>query len=113
LPPVAQSVNILNGGSGSLVWAANKRPEATWLSVSPTTGTATEDTPGRLTIMVDARGLAYGVHTTKISVGSSTAGVTGSPREISVRFSYQPQLQTRWLPLALNTHVQATSGDQP
>jgi uncharacterized protein (TIGR03437 family) len=63
--PAQQQVAISNSGSGVLQWSA--AADATWLTVSPTTGTA----PSTLTVGVRTAGLAAGSYSGTVTVNAS------------------------------------------
>jgi hypothetical protein len=73
--PATQTLNISNGGSGTVNWTASGN--ATWLSLSPTSGTA----PSTVTVTASTAGLAAGTYTAAITVSApgastQTASVT-------------------------------------
>jgi hypothetical protein len=74
--PPSQTVSIANQGSGTLNWTASSN--ATWLTVSPPSGT----TPGTLTASANTAGLASGNYTATITI--SSAGANNSPQTVSV-----------------------------
>jgi glucose/arabinose dehydrogenase/PKD repeat protein len=74
--PAAKTISVSNTGGGSLSFTATD--DASWLSVSPGSGTA----PSTLSVTVNTAGLAAGTHTATVRVES--AGVTGSPQLIPV-----------------------------
>lgn len=74
--PASQSLNITNTGGGTLNWTATDN--ATWLSVSPTSGTA----PSTATVSVNTSGLAAGTYNGTISI--SATGATNSPVSVPV-----------------------------
>ena len=69
--PAAQSLLINNTGYGILNWTATDNQ--TWLTVTPTTGTA----PDTASISVNITGLAHGEHTGRITI-ADTAGKDSS-----------------------------------
>jgi uncharacterized protein (TIGR03437 family) len=82
--PPSQSVSVLNGGTGSLSFSASPSTLSggNWLSVSPTSGTASSTSSGSATITADSTSLAPGTYYG--SVQFSSTGVTNSPQTISV-----------------------------
>jgi len=72
--PAAQSINITNIGGGTLIWTAGT-PSASWLTVSPTSGSDTPNVTSSPTFNVNASGLAAGSYTATVvltpSVGSA------------------------------------------
>lgn len=74
--PSNQSLNISNSGSGTLSWSVSDN--ASWLTLSPTSGTA----PSSTTASVNISGLAVGTYNATITITSS--GATNSPISIPV-----------------------------
>jgi hypothetical protein len=74
--PANQSLSITNTGGGTLNWTASSN--ATWLSVSPTSGTA----PSTATVSVNITGLAAGTYNGAITV--SATGATNTPVNVPV-----------------------------
>jgi uncharacterized protein (TIGR03437 family) len=73
--PAAQSVTISNSGAGTLAWTAAS--SASWLTVSPKSGSGTTT----LTVAVSPAGLTPGTYTGAISL--TAAGAVNSPQTIS------------------------------
>lgn len=80
--PANQSVSITNTGAGTLNWSASD--DATWLSVSPASGTA----PSTLTVSVNISGLSTGTFNGNITI--SAAGATNTPVTIPVTLTVSP-----------------------
>lgn len=74
--PAPQTLSLLNTGAGTLNWTASEN--ATWLALSPTSGTA----PATLTASVNLNGLPVGTYNTTITI--TAANATGSPVSIPV-----------------------------
>jgi hypothetical protein len=74
--PASQTISITNLGAGTLNWTATDN--ASWLTVSPTSGVA----PSTLTASVDISGLAAGTYTGTITI--SATGATNSPVSVPV-----------------------------
>ncbi len=74
--PANQSISITNTGGGTLNWSATD--DATWLSVSPASGTA----PSTLTASVNIAGLAAGTYNGNITI--SATGATNTPVTVPV-----------------------------
>ena len=78
--PPAQSVFVSNVGIGNeFSWTATVIQGASWLSISPTSGT----TPRTLSVSVDATLLSAGIHQGRIQVDAAS-GIAGSPRYVDV-----------------------------
>jgi uncharacterized protein (TIGR03437 family) len=74
--PAAQSIQIANSGSGTLAWTATA--SASWLAVSPASGTA----PSTLSISVSPGTMSAGAYTGNIQIASS--GASNTPLSIPV-----------------------------
>jgi hypothetical protein len=74
--PANQSLSITNTGAGTLNWTASDN--ATWLTVSPTSGTA----PSTATLSVSIAGLTPGTYNGTITV--TATGATNSPVNVPV-----------------------------
>jgi hypothetical protein len=75
--PATQYLHITNGGAGDLNWTATN--SSTWLTVSPTSGTAPDSTG----LSVDISGLGVGTYYDTVVV--SAAGADNSPQIAAVR----------------------------
>ncbi len=80
--PAARTVAVANTGGGTLPFTASD--DASWLSVTPTSGTAPRD----LSVTVNTAGLTSGTYTATLRVESE--GVDGSPRLIPVTLTLDP-----------------------
>lgn len=78
--PAAQTVNIRNSGSGSLLWtaAAATVPAGTWLQISATSGSA----PASLQVSVNPAGLTAGSYQGTVTIRSTQ--VSNSPQVVNV-----------------------------
>ncbi|MFN7919857.1 MAG: hypothetical protein U0Q16_07150 [Bryobacteraceae bacterium] len=74
--PAAQSVAIANLGNGSLGWTATSNQ--TWLTASPSNGTA----PSNVSVGVSTAGLAAGTYNGTVTV--TAPGAPNSPKTIAV-----------------------------
>jgi Subtilase family/Viral BACON domain len=74
--PANQTISITNTGAGTLNWTATEN--GSWLTISPTSGTA----PSTLTASVNISGLAAGTYNATITI--SAAGATNSPVNVPV-----------------------------
>jgi uncharacterized protein (TIGR03437 family) len=77
--PPSQSFQITNGGGGTLTWAGSAN--VSWLSVSPTSGTA----PSTVLVSVSPAGLGAGTYTGIVQITAS--GASDSPVSITVTLS--------------------------
>jgi hypothetical protein len=80
--PANQSLSITNSGGGTLNWTASSNQ--TWLSVSPTSGTA----PSTATVSVNITGLAAGTYNGAITI--SATGATNTPVTVPVTLTVNP-----------------------
>lgn len=74
--PAAQSIQITNGGTGTLSW--NATTSVTWLNWSTASGTA----PSTLSVSAEPAGLSPGTYTGTIQI--SATGANNSPVSIAV-----------------------------
>ena len=74
--PANQSLSITNVGAGTLTWSATSNQS--WLSVSPTSGTA----PSTATVSANITGLAAGTYSGAITI--SATGATNTPVTVPV-----------------------------
>lgn len=95
--PPASSINVTNTGGSTLSFTAAS--DSTWLTVSPTSGTA----PATLQIAASTSGLALGTYVGHVTVTSS--GSSGSPATIGV--TLKVVMPTDWLTIE---HDEARSG---
>jgi uncharacterized protein (TIGR03437 family) len=95
-----RTVRIRNGGAGTIGWSATASivqpasgpPTPTWLTLSPIQGTATNATPGLLTVTANAAGLAAGNYYGQIQIVSP--GVNNSPQFLTVVLNVLTAAQT-------------------
>jgi len=80
--PATVSFVIQNTGAGTLSYSLSTG--ATWLSVSPTSGTSTGN-GDTITVTMNPSGLGPGTYTSTIT--ATAAGATGSPATIGVLFT--------------------------
>jgi hypothetical protein len=80
--PAGKTLSVSNTGGGSMDWTASET--ASWLSVSPASGTNS----GTITVTPSISGLAAGTYTTDVTV--TAAGATGSPKTIPVTLTVDP-----------------------
>src|SRR5271165_432437 len=86
----SQSLLVFNGGSGSVNFTASASTAsgASWLSVSPASGTASGASSQVLTVKVNPTGLAGGDYYGQIKV--SAPGIQNSPQTASVVLNVAP-----------------------
>jgi subtilisin len=81
--PVTTPVEVRNvGASGTISWTA--ADDQAWIAVDPTSGSASDVTPGVLDVTVDPAGLALGIHTGFVTV---TGDAVNSPVQVRVRLA--------------------------
>lgn len=76
--PAAQTFNVTNSGNGTLAWTATVSQTGSWLSVSPTSGTA----PTAVTVTVSPAILSPGTYTGTIQIAAT--GASNSPMTVNV-----------------------------
>lgn len=86
--PANQTVAIANSGIGTLSWTASSG--ATWLTVTPASGTA----PSTLTAQIDASALAAGSYSGTITI--SATGATNTPVSVPVTLTMAPAGQATY-----------------
>jgi hypothetical protein len=78
-----RTVEVRNvGATGTINWTA--AADASWIGLSPTSGSAGNSTPGTLEVTADPTGLDVGTYTGFVSVSGNAAN---SPAEIRVRLA--------------------------
>jgi len=82
--PPGQNVFVGAGGVALNHWAANKNQP--WLSVSPGTANAA----GSMSVNVSCAGLAPGSYSDKLSITSTTTGITNNPRTVAISLVVSP-----------------------
>jgi glucose/arabinose dehydrogenase len=80
--PAAKTLTVSNTGGGTLNFTASD--DASWLTVSPASGSAPRD----VTATVDTAGLAAGTYTATITINGG--GISGSPRTVPVTLTLAP-----------------------
>ena len=82
--PPSQSITVINGGNGSLDFAAKATTVTggSWLSVSPTSGRADQISSPAVTVSVNPTGLPAGDYYGQITF--TAAGVANSPQTASI-----------------------------
>lgn len=74
--PAIKTVSVVNSGSGTLNWAATE--SASWLSLSPASGTGA----GTITLSVTTAGMTAGTYSAPITIAAT--GATNTPQTITV-----------------------------
>jgi ABC-type arginine/histidine transport system permease subunit len=92
--PASQTVNITNGGGGTLAWSATSG--ASWLTVSPNSGVGS----GVLTVGINTAGLTAQTYTGAVTVTAS--GATNSPQTVSVVLNVAPPSASLPSPTSVN-----------
>jgi outer membrane protein assembly factor BamB len=87
--PTAASLWVTNAGGGTLSFTAGA--DQTWLSVTPTSGTA----PQTLSVTASITGLAVGTYTGNVTVTAS--GAQGSPATVPVTLTVSSGGTSDWL----------------
>ena len=103
--PAAQTFDVTNTGGGSLSYTAAE--SASWLTVSPASGSA----PGTVTATASIAGLAPGTYTAPIAV--TAGGATGSPKTVDVTLTVNPQAPALALTPASMSFTATAGGANP
>ncbi len=83
--PAAQTVNVTNPGGGTLTWTASDN--ASWLTLSTTSGTTTTETDP-ITVSINTAGLSAGTYNATITVSANSA--TNTPQVVPVTLTINP-----------------------
>ncbi len=81
--PADQTIDISNGGSGTLTWSAIKNES--WLSLAPTSGTGAST----ITVSINTGGLTAGEYSDTITI--TAPGASGSPKTVPVSLHIYPE----------------------
>ena len=100
--PANQTLNISNTGGGTLTWSGSSNQ--TWLSISPTGGTA----PSAVTVSASTAGLAAGTYSGTITV--TATGATNSPVNVPVTLTVNPPASNDFSISASPSSVSVTAG---
>lgn len=100
--PAGQPVTITNSGTGTLSWAVSTT--ASWLSLSPLSGTA----PSSFTVTTNIAGLAAGTYSSTITVTGT--GATNTPQSIPVTLTIAAAPSTTLTVSPTNLTFTATQG---
>jgi uncharacterized protein (TIGR03437 family) len=79
--PASQSIQIGDGGGGTLAWSASSN--AAWLTVTPASGTA----PSTLSVSVNPANLSAGSYSATVQI--TAPGASGSPASVGVTLVVQ------------------------
>ena len=71
---LTRSVKVTNAGTGTFAFSTSIQPAGKWLSVSPTSGSATPQTSATLTVSANPNGMPTGTYTGSITVSSPAGG---------------------------------------
>jgi uncharacterized protein (TIGR03437 family) len=91
---LAQSIVVANTGPGSLTFtaAASVLSGSNWLSVAPSSGTATASTPAQVTIRANAASLAAGTYFGRVDF--SPSGIANATQSVEVALTVLPATAT-------------------
>ena len=87
--PSGQTLSIWNSGGGTLSWSVSD--DATWLTLSPTSGSSTGETDN-VVVSVDISGMSAGSYSATITISAS--GATNTPQTVSVSLTVNPAAPT-------------------
>ena len=90
--PASQTERVFVGNSSSIGFTAfaTTSDGGKWLTVTPTSGNASAQTPGTATVSVDQTGLRQGVYTGELTFSVSTGSVKAEQRTVGVVFIVTP-----------------------
>lgn len=95
--PSPEIIAISNVGSDTLTWQV--AGDASWLGLSPPTGTVASGTPVQVTAFVRGDQVTTtGFYTANITVSTDPPTIQGNPQTVSAALSYVDQLSHRFLP---------------
>ncbi len=92
--PSNQTISITNTGTGTLSWSVSDN--ATWLTLSPTSGTGN----GSVTASVNLSGLAAGTYNATITIAGT--GATNTPQTVPVTLTVNTAPTIRLSPTSLS-----------
>ena len=102
--PPPHTFRVQNSGAGTLLWTAtvDTLPAGSWLSVSPSSGTA----PSKVTVSVNTAGLATGTYQGAISISAQPGlNVINSPQVVFVNLSVGSSTASRRRPRIGNAGI--------
>lgn len=88
--PAVQSINISNGGGGTLGWSTSDN--ATWLSLSPTTGTNS----GSVNASVNISGMSAGTYSATVTVSATGATTQTIPVSLTLTSASTGSVTLSW-----------------
>lgn len=83
--PAPQAIALTNTGGDALTWTVVK-PSASWLAVTPITGSSPSSASSQLTFAVDIGGLAPGQYSASVTIAPSA----GLPATVDVELTVNP-----------------------
>src|SRR2546429_5360054 len=88
--PTVQALNIRNAGRGTLSWSVSE--SASWLSLSPASGTTTTETDA-ITVSVNTTGLLTNTYTAPITI--TAGGASNTPQQVLVTLAITTPASTK------------------
>ena len=88
--PTVQGLNITNTGKGTLSWSVSE--SASWLSLSPASGTTTTETDA-ITVSVNTTGLLTNTYTAPITI--TAGGAANTPQQVLVTLAITTPASTK------------------
>lgn len=107
--PGTQSLNITNTGGGTLSW--NAKDDATWLSLSPTSGTTSTAETNVITVSVNTSGLSANTYNATITIAATSP--TSASYQIPVSLTVLPPSPTIGKSVASLSFVAMEGGANP
>ena len=88
--PTVQGLNITNTGKGTLSWSVSE--SASWLSLSPASGTTTTETDA-ISVSVNTAGLLTNTYTAPITI--TAGGASNTPQQVLVTLAITTPASTK------------------
>lgn len=109
--PASSNLTVLNQGGGSLPFTATAATDipGTWLSASPSSGTATPTAPASVVVQADPTGLLPGTYTGAVTIASAAAGTV----RVAVVLTVSAATQTILVSQAGLTFTAVSGGGTP
>ncbi len=104
--PPHQTISLLSAGCWPITWTVSISPSgaASWLSLSPSSGTAAGASPGAISVSV-TKPVTYGIYTATVIATSPMPYVQAKSRATNVELHYIPKLHREYLPIVTKEAV--------
>ena len=108
--PATQVVQVGNVGGNPLTWSATSA--ASWLRLTPPSGTAAPDDSSSLSVGIDVSGLADGTHNATLTLDATDALSAPISIPVSLRLSTTPTIQVQPTSLTFSTPERTSPSPQ-